>query len=259
MPGVKRAFTSYDVYNDFDRDALLDDLYPSDGRESRTNGYVSPVFDGRYSPTGRPSPDRGIKTPAMRPPSRPLGRGYLNTDKHVSYVTPHVAPRPTSPVMKALQRSNTSPMIQLPPEPMDPFTKAYYHRQWRTRTPSPNIALNRQGRAGGVWRHVRACIANTGNHICFIDGSVKQEDNFFFPVVPKVSGSQDYTYAYLPPPSPKTRLRIPQTKAQNRSNLYHNHAKQGFKYWYQEPKPIDYSTKYSFGAEARWLGVPETP
>ena len=30
--------------------------------------------------------------------------------------------------------------------------------------------LYRYGRAGGVWRHVRSCVANTGNQIAFIDG-----------------------------------------------------------------------------------------
>ena len=31
--------------------------------------------------------------------------------------------------------------------------------------------LNRYGRAGGQWRHIRACVAMTGTQIAFIDGT----------------------------------------------------------------------------------------
>ncbi|XP_052271076.1 uncharacterized protein LOC127871858 [Dreissena polymorpha] len=185
----------------------------------------------------------------------------LPFETQYNYAIPDTGARPTSPVMRLLERAHTQPFMSLQgpstgPE-MDPITRQYYHRLWKSQSPGESVNVNRYGRAGGVWRHVRACVANTGTQLAFIDGTVKEEDNVYFPPWNKSGGQSAYTN-YRPlnwnRGVPKTQKSLPPKSATYR-NSFNSHAKSGFKYWYQEPKPIDYSAKYCFGAKGRWLGL----
>lgn len=270
-----RFYTSYDVYRDYNSDELLNDIYPGpiDGV------YTPQPMDGRFTPqfemsspvNGRVSsarPKSRLRTPG-RPPSRaevgvqPSDQKLSQTEKRpkpvisetqYNYAIPDESVRPTSPVQRLLERWHTQPNMSLqgppPGSQMDPITRQYYHRLWKSQAPSVSeMHLNRYGRAGGVWRHVRACVANTGTQLAFIDGTVKEEDNVFFPpwkqATPTLQRRASFT-AYPPSPPqqisanfvPSTQKYLPPKSSKYR-NKFHNHAKEGFKYWYQEPKPID--------------------
>ncbi|XP_045186985.2 uncharacterized protein LOC123544906 isoform X4 [Mercenaria mercenaria] len=291
MPG--RFYTSYDVYRDYNSDELLNDIYPGpvDGvyTPQPMDGRITPQFEDMSPANGRVSsgrPKSRLRS-AGRPPSR-LDVGVqdfydtppIHTEKRpkpvisetqYNYAIPDESVRPTSPVQRLLERWHTQPNMSLQgPQPgsqMDTITRQYYHRMWSSRGQPSNsdLHLNRYGRAGGVWRHVRACVANTGTQMAFIDGTVKEEDNVFFPPWQTPSASKPrralFT-AYSSQPNQITAKFVPQTqkylppKSAKYRNKFHTHAKEGLKYWYQEPKPIDYSAKYSFGAGSRWMGIP---
>lgn len=105
---------------------------------------------------------------------------------------------------------------------------------------------------GNKHQHVRSIYrfsisAMTLMCILFI-GTVKEEDNVFFPpwkpTPPSLQRRASFT-AYSSQPNQITANFVPSTqkvlppKSSKYRNKYHNHAKEGFKYWYQEPKPID--------------------
>lgn len=264
LPG--RSYTTYDVYGDYNSDDLLNEMYPIDGVYT-----PQPAVDSTYAPqtplnglqrNGRATPGRSKSR--LRSPNRPQSRYDVGvqskevpekTEKKVrplpsetqyNYSIPDQMARPTSPVQRLLERGNTQPYMNLqgslPGSEMDPITRQYYHRMWKTQGPHTDMNLNRYGRAGGVWRHVRACVANTGTQLAFIDGTVKEEDNVYFP--PWHKSNRPASYTNYQPASlsanfiPQTRTVLPPKSARLR-NQFNTRAKEGYKYWYQEPKPID--------------------
>ncbi|XP_052768794.1 uncharacterized protein LOC128209028 isoform X4 [Mya arenaria] len=272
MPGIQRAYTSYDVYRDYDEDEVLDS-YPIEGV------FTPQPLDGRLTPqTPHNGLQRTARATSCRPgsrtlsPSRPKSRMNvgvqdfyntppIHTEKKIrpvpsetqyNYAIPNQGGRPTSPVQRLLERSHTQPYMSLqgslPGSDMDPITRQYYHRLWKSQEQANNLNLNRYGRAGGVWRHVRACIANTGSQLAFIDGTVKEEDNVYFPPWNKGTAPQA-TYTAYRPTIPSYGGGVPQTRkvlaprSATYMNKFNSHAKGGFKYWYQEPKPIDWRQK----------------
>lgn len=99
----------------------------------------------------------------------------------------------------------------------------------------PGPPIFRAGRMGAPWRHVRQCLGNLGNHICFVDGYVKEHDMKYYPPYGYVQPTEAHTYI-----SPRLNTaagndRKPQAKY---GNKYSNHAKKGFKYWHDD-KPIE--------------------
>lgn len=267
----RRAYTSYDGYGDYNSEDLINDMYPMDGAMT-PQGYddrATPM-EGRMTPlnglqsNGRCSPGRPASK--MRTPGRPKSRldvsvqaeSYcrsptteararpLPNETQRNYSIPEASVRATTPVQRILNRCHTQPFMHLqgslPGSNMDPITMQYYHRMWKNQAPAKEMTLNRQGRAGGVWRHVRACVANTGTQLAFIDGTVKEEDNVYFPPFAPRQSNNYSNYAEIPMPNymmapqPRSPLR---RSASLRNNTFSNRAKAGFKYWYQEPKPID--------------------
>lgn len=189
---------------------------------------------------------------AVRPPSRM--NVSIQTETQRNYAIPDTNARLTSPVQRLLERSHTQPIMNMqsmPGNDMDPFTRQYYHRYWNSKSPSSDSTLYRYGRAGGVWRHIRACVANTGTQIAFIDGTVKQEDNVLFPPyqMNKAKTSQFLTFSGVP-----VTRRLPPPQKSKYNNRFSKHARDGFEYWYKEPKPIDLKSRMRFKARMVGLG-----
>ncbi|KAK3092575.1 hypothetical protein FSP39_004562 [Pinctada imbricata] len=200
-------------------------------------GRFTPLRDGRYTPR-----DMGRTTPMSRPGTqqlmiRPSSRTNVGTqtDERVTY--PDINNRfqtPQPPARPSLQRSNTFSGYHRDDE-MDPFTKQYYTRLWRQQVPHSDSNMARMGRAGGRWRHITACTASSGSHMAFVEGTVKQIDNKL--VVPLIREPLKNPYAT----NSNGFRKFSAGKKRNKLNTtYNDHAKNGFKYWYQEQnKPMD--------------------
>jgi len=102
----------------------------------------------------------------------------------------------------------------------------------------PGPPTFRSGRLGAPWRHIRQCTGNLGNHICFVDGVVKQDDMNRFPPFGYIRQPPE-EFLHLPPPflsaNKKQALgsRVPIYQ-----NPFQKHAKEGFKYWQEEKVPM---------------------
>lgn len=223
MPGqIRRPYTSYEMRGY--------DIYPSDVYEEDPYGDVncpSPPPD----PTGR----YGAYTPGRVTPGRPGSRinHATQTESRLGYNNDF---RYSSPPPMRLQREMTMPART--EDSLDPITRQYYNRLFH-RSQSPDMNLNRMGRAGGRWRHITSCFANTGSHMAFVEGTVKQVDNNF--MLPKRQPAQKISLSNSMA-NPRTMYRAPSaTKRKPKYNsTYYDHAKNGFKYWYQEQnKPMD--------------------
>jgi len=138
-------------------------------------------------------------------------------------------------------------------KPMDPINKQYYYKKWRHDPPQPMPPIYREGRLGSPWRHVKACINNAGNHLVFIDGTVKSEENHFYP--PESLEPPNFSM-YVSPRMPRRSLtQVPMTYRDPRSNVYNERAKEGFKYWSLQKKPIDLASRYRQKAKMLTLGA----
>ena len=77
----------------------------------------------------------------------------------------------------------------------------------------------------------------------FLTGTVKEEDNVYFPQFRKTSMDVNHLpmhpqmYAQATGYMPKYSTMA--ASHPNYRNKFSDHAKSGFKYWYREPKPID--------------------
>ncbi|KAL4237671.1 hypothetical protein ACF0H5_002385 [Mactra antiquata] len=270
---ARRAYTSYDHYQGYSQDNPYEDLYPG----PISGVYTPQPMDRAYTPkhgdlpyNSVPEQGRISSAGSGRPKSSQVhsrAEVTVQTEKKLrpkvsetqyNYAIPDENVRPTSPVQRVLDKWHAQPTmaVQGPPpgSVMDPITRQYYHRMWSNRVPKNEITLNRYGRAGGVWRHVRSCVANTGNQLAFIDGTVKEEDNVFFPAWKSTHGRKQqrpgsYT-GYRTQPTMLNASYIPVTnrapgkKSYKYRNKFNTHAKEGFKYWYEEEKPIDSKLPY---------------
>ncbi|XP_064622474.1 uncharacterized protein LOC135484739 isoform X2 [Lineus longissimus] len=191
-------------------------------------GAVSPPLgdfeDVRYIPL------QGVKATDMDyehmplPAIRPMDGAPIQSYNEPSYST-HMMPR----------------MEQAPPQ-------QDYYQSWvhNARPPSTDRRVNmsypvsaprfHHGRLGSTWRHVRQCTGNAGNHIVFIDGTVKSEDVQRFP--PWGYRAENQTI-YNQPTYYSTMTGLPKKLAFPGAyeNQYHERAKNGHKYW-QEQKRV---------------------
>lgn len=270
MPGLPgRSHTTYDVYRDYHSDDLLDEMYPPDGGhylgsqtplppDDRATPEAYTMQNGGFGPLKVIYPSNrplSRSRSAVRPPSRVNASIQTEIPQQRNYAIPDADRRLTSPVQRLLERSHTQPMMNLqslPSNDMDPITRQYYHRYWNSKSPSLDSTLYRYGRAGGVWRHIRACVANTGTQIAFIDGTVKQEDNVLFPPHQKHK-SRPKPFMITSRLPPTVSQSMPRQKS-SYDNRYSKHAREGFEYWYKEPKPIDLKSRMRFKARMVGLG-----
>lgn len=121
---------------------------------------------------------------------------------------------------------------------IDPVNKHYYYRMWRKSPPQPKKPIYREGRLGSPWRHIKACINNAGSHLVFIDGTVKSEENYFYP--PETMFEPPNFSLYVSPRLAPTRRQSSSVPARaSLDSCFQERAKQGFRYWPHEKKPID--------------------
>ena len=112
----------------------------------------------------------------------------------------------------------------------------------------------RSGRLGAPWRHIKQCTGNRGDHICFIDGEtsllqfkchhphlmrasgvVKSEDMKRYPPFGYLASVDPNSYM---PSNYAKRPGGPLSASAGGPNPFRDHAKQGFKYWYEEKIPM---------------------
>ncbi|XP_050406591.2 uncharacterized protein LOC126821956 isoform X2 [Patella vulgata] len=249
MEGMRRAKTSYDLYGE----------HPP-GSSYGVTAYVpvsSPVprppvtCTGRTTPLQRPKTrqslivDNGIQQrPSTRqslladngPQQRPSTRQSLLADNG-----PQQRPISRQSVLADNGTQTEVADVSTDNHPysgsMDPVNRHYYFREWCRNPPRPQMPLNRSGRLGSTWRHVKTTFNPHGSHIAFIDGTVKEEENYFYP--PELMYQPPNFTSYIPPRMFATPSLSASPKQPKYRTTYNNKAKQGFKYWYQDPKPID--------------------
>ncbi|XP_041352947.1 uncharacterized protein LOC121371262 isoform X2 [Gigantopelta aegis] len=205
MDGFRRARTSYDYPEDKAEGATILPEIPSAIRPDMP-------YDGRTSYL--PLEDH-IMQPGMRRRSRPTTRAG-GLDIGIQTERPRLR-----------EREDDNPYTGH----MDPVNQQYYYRQWRQQPPSPRRPIYRSGRLGSPWRHIKACINNGGNHLVFIDGTVKTEENFFYP--PEEMMEPPDLSLFI---SPRIARQASRPK---RSSSFNERARQGFQYWYKDTKPLD--------------------
>ncbi|XP_012938814.1 uncharacterized protein LOC101852025 [Aplysia californica] len=214
MSAVPRARTSYDYYGDQLKEDYFEDM----------KDYIP--IQGRQTPIGmvRPSSPGGPRLSVERQ-SRPRTR----SDR------PGLGPRSRTQIDYGQIEVDENPYSK----PMDPINKQYYYKKWRNQPPQPQPPIYREGRLGSPWRHIKACINNAGNHLVFIDGTIKSEENFFYP--PESMFEPPNFSMYISPRMPRRSLtQVPQTyRGDSRGSSFNERARQGFQYWYHQKKPID--------------------
>ncbi|XP_067682496.1 uncharacterized protein [Haliotis asinina] len=220
MQDFRRAKTMYDMYADMpveDYFGRMGTIHPLAGSQTARYGPSSP---GGHKP-------------------RPRTRGSLSARSSSFDVGIQADMAPMG------IHDDTNPFTG----PMDPVNQQYYYRQWKMNLPSPKKPIYRSGRLGSPWRHVRSCINNGGSHLVFIDGTVKTEENFFYP--PEEVLSPPDLSMYLSPRIAKRSFN----KKPDLTSSFNERAKQNFKYWYDEPKPINLAARYRMKARLMTMGV----
>ncbi|XP_025103763.1 uncharacterized protein LOC112569905 isoform X1 [Pomacea canaliculata] len=226
-----RAKTSYDFYDD----ELDDDV----------QGLPFTPLSLRRTPTGV------FRSPS--PPWSPRGEQYVSRPRSR---TPLTLPGADTDMGWPRQVNDTGAPDNPYTCPMDPVNRQYYYRQWRRNPPRPLMPVYREGRLGGPWRHIKACVNSVGSHFAFIDGNVKSEENFFYP--PESTLEPPSSSFYVTPrlvPLQKSSSSPPTRRSVERDSAYSQRARCGFKYWPQEPKPIDLAARYRQKARMMSLGL----
>ncbi|ELT89283.1 hypothetical protein CAPTEDRAFT_206272 [Capitella teleta] len=116
-----------------------------------------------------------------------------------------------------------------------PYTYSRQLNPPAQRFTEPGPPIFRSGRLGAPWRHIRQCTGNRGDHICFIDGVVKTEDMQRYPPFGYLASVKPASYM---PASYAKRPGGPLSASAGSLNQFREHAKQGFKYWYEEKTPM---------------------
>ncbi|XP_019930042.3 uncharacterized protein [Magallana gigas] len=243
--------------------------YPSDVYQTNDydDGMMYPPanegpYSGRYTPMkeGRGTPLRRSNTVVLG--SRPSSRINLGTQDNVQRYGDYLRPTdsrlfypdinnrlqtPAPPTPQPIRRERTFGGFSQSDNDMDPFTKQYYTRMWKQNMSPENMNLYRMGRAGGRWRHITSCTASSGSHLAFVEGTVKQVDNRL--VMPRAIEPAKI-------PVPQTINRVHSSKKNKLNTTYNQHAKNGFKYWYQEQnKPMDLASRFRLKARLLERGV----
>ncbi|CAF0833606.1 unnamed protein product [Adineta ricciae] len=138
----------------------------------------------------------------------------------------------------------------------------------------------RLGRAGGFWRHIKQTNTYSGSNLAFVDGTVRVDDTFKYPIprygYPPVSQSQQVnptsssqnlscstTNSAVQSTDPVTWSATAQLNRRaslsQYSNRYERHAKDGFAYWptdteYKKPRCKPMTT----GTYKTWLGLSDS-
>ncbi|KAK0046906.1 hypothetical protein Bpfe_023629 [Biomphalaria pfeifferi] len=193
-----RPRTSYDLYRDVIYTPMVDDRPPLSTDIPSPERQLRPLTS-RHSFT-RESRQSRPKTRAATPA---LGEQPLDSD--IQYISSR----------EKEDKEDKNPFTQ----PMDPINRQYYYKLWRRSPPRLQQPVFREGRVGAGWRHVKACNVSTGNYLCFIDGTVKAEENYFYP--PEVMYEPLKLPKFVPPVTFKdTLVQVPVTYRGNTSESH---------------------------------------
>lgn len=225
--------TSYDYYND----QLKEDYFEDTADYIPIHGRQTPIGMVRPCSPGGPSFAAERQSRSRTRSVRPGMGGRSRTQVDVRHSMPD-------------RMEDQNPFVK----PMDPINQQYYYKQWRRNPPQPQKPIYREGRLGSPWRHVKACINNAGNHLVFIDGTIKSEENFFYP--PEDMYEPPNFNMYVSPRMPRrSQTMAPMTYRGTSNNNYNERARQGFQYWFHQKKPIDLASRYRQKAKMLTLGA----
>ncbi|CAL1547982.1 unnamed protein product [Lymnaea stagnalis] len=236
MAGISRSRTSYDFHPNDPNSVFNDVDYPP----------VSTPRDMSPSRMLRPATSRSLWGPGERQ-SRSATRSLTPAHTQASAGRHHRPPtRSFTPGFEEAVSTNMNdpqPEVDENPytQPMDPINRQHYFKLWRRNPPQPQKPIYREGRAGAGWRHIKACNNSSGSHLVFIDGAVKAEENFFYPPA-SMFEPLDLPRFVLPPSAPNENspTRVPYTyRGIARDTRSQDRARQGFKTWYYQKKPVD--------------------
>jgi len=232
---MQRPRTSFDEYGT----QLQEDYFQDMGGYIPIQGRATPMGMVRPNSPGGPrlSPGRQSRSRAR---SRPALGGRSQTMHSLDYGPDKLMP----------QDDDMNPFAA----PMDPVTQQHFYRKWRNEPPNPQAPIYREGRLGSPWRHIKSCINNGGSHLVFIDGTIKTEENFFYPP-DAVTGPPDFSQFVCPQLPRRSMSQVPMTYRDPRSNQFNERAKQGFVYWNRPKKPIDLAARYRQKAKMLTLGA----
>ncbi|KAL8613769.1 hypothetical protein ACOMHN_029626 [Nucella lapillus] len=252
---MHRSHSSYDFYADRLKEDQLADM-------------PDMPLPGRQTPMGMVRPSS---------PGGPIGGGHMSRPRSRTYRPPMTARSHTEIGMQTdtMRHSyDDNPFTNI-----DPINKHYYHRMWRTNPPRPqkpiyregrlgspwrhikaciNKCIYREGRLGSPWRHIKACINNAGHHLVFVDGTIKSEENYFYPpeTMFEPPNFSMYSTPRLPACPRRQATSVPATRRGNPNDSpFNKRAKQGFKYWPHEQKPIDLASRYRQKAKMLHMGI----
>jgi len=115
----------------------------------------------------------------------------------------------------------------------------------------PGPPTNRSGNMGSSWRHVKQCTGNLGNHICFIDGVVKQQDGKFYPPF----GHTPTSARQVNLPVNTTLPVVSRSMNVRPTNRYAQNAQHGHKYWHEDRKAMPSGPKPTISGHLMKLGI----
>ncbi|KAH9509249.1 hypothetical protein Btru_046585 [Bulinus truncatus] len=216
MAATPRSRTSYDNYKDVVYSPMFDDVPPMSPGHLTPNHQFRPVTS-RHSAVGESRQSR----PGTRPGTSALV-GPVEQEPHVTDTSGN--------------EDDKNPFTQ----PMDPINRQYYYKLWRKSPPRPQQPTFREGRVGAGWRHVKACNVSSGSYLCFIDGTVKAEENYFYP--PDVMYEPLKLPKFVPPVKFKdTIVHVPVTYRGYTpgSPRLSQRALQGFQSWQRPRQSLD--------------------
>lgn len=237
MTAISRSRTSYDFHPNDPNSAFNDVDYPPAS------------FPGDATPHRnlRPTTSKSLWGPVerqSRSPTRSMTPGHHGLASWEGQLRPPTRSFTPGPE-EATNTNAKDPQAEVDEnpytQPMDPINRQYYYKLWRRNPPQPQKPIFREGRAGSGWRHIKACNNSSGSHLVFIDGTVKAEENFFYPPA-SIFEPLDLPRFALPPPTPKANspTRVPHTyRGITGDTRIQDRARQGFKTWYYQKKPID--------------------
>lgn len=189
---------------------------------------------------------------ATRTASPSPAQHHYHHQSHDEAAAGYGRPPPNNYYQRIVKYSTSRPPHAVPIAPS--YGKPSGLMERRDPGPPPTF---RCGRLGAPWRHIRQTTGNLGNHICFVDGGVKEGDMRQYPPF-GYARAADATRHSMPKfrsaPAARPAPNCSYNNKQLRS-IFQRHAKNGFKYWYEDNGPMKVPAKQTIQGRMMKMGV----